>query len=207
MEGALPFSAIILAGGDSKRMGTKKAFLKIGKRSLVEIVFYKLKQLFSEVIIVSDNDNFSKFDHLKGAVVTEDFFKEEEKSALRGIQAGLAASTNNSNFITACDTPFLSLPLIEYMSIFAHDYDVVVPSIEEYYQPLFAFYHSNLFNSVTAALREKRYKVSALYSGLKVKEIEKESIKFYDPSLSSFYNINTKEAYLKAIEYFEGKKC
>ena len=50
----LPFSAVILAGGDSKRMGTNKAFLKLEGRNLIDIVFEKLNDLFKEVIVVTD---------------------------------------------------------------------------------------------------------------------------------------------------------
>lgn len=204
MQNYLPFSGVIIAGGDSKRMGERKALLKLGSQSLVEIIFNKLKKLFAEVIIVSDIN--SELAHLQGAVLAEDIYKEGGKSPLRGIQAALAVSTQPASFVIACDMPFFSLSLIEYMSKFADDNDVVVPQIEGYYQPLFAFYHSRLFDFITKALSEKRYKINELYSQLKVKEIEENAIKSFDPFLFSFYNINTKEAYEKAKEYVEGTK-
>jgi UDP-N-acetylglucosamine pyrophosphorylase len=47
----LPFSAVVLAGGDSKRMGTNKAFLRLEGNNLIDLVFNKVNSLFAETIV------------------------------------------------------------------------------------------------------------------------------------------------------------
>ncbi|MDO9534730.1 MAG: molybdenum cofactor guanylyltransferase [Bacillota bacterium] len=195
----LSLSAVILAGGDSKRMGTNKAFLRLEGKNLIDHVFYKLYDLFSEIVIVTDRPD--EFAYLS-AKLTGDIFVQEEKNALRGIHAGLTASTNLSGFVVGCDMPFLSLSLIKYMSGFALDFDVVVPRVGEYNQPLFAFYNKTALNLITTRLENKRFKIVDLYQELKTKEIEEETIRYFDPHLLSFSNINTKEDFNRAkIQY------
>jgi len=195
----LSLSAVILAGGDSKRMGTNKALLQLEGKNLIDHVFFKLYDLFSEIVIVTDRPN--EFAYLP-AKLTGDIFVQEDKNALRGIHAGLTVSANPSCFVVGCDMPFLSLSLVEHMSRFALDFDAVVPRLDDYHQPLFAFYNKSALNLITTRLENKRFKIVDLYSELKTKEIEEEIIRALDPYLLSFSNINTKEDFITAQKQY-----
>jgi molybdopterin-guanine dinucleotide biosynthesis protein A len=195
----LPFSAILLAGGDSKRIGTNKAFLQLKGEPLIDIIFKKLEQLFSEVIIVSDC--VGELSYLP-AKVTSDIYTKGEKNPLRGIHAGLSLSSFPSCFVVACDMPFISHPLIRYMSRFALNFDVVVPQYGTYYQPLFAFYSKSTMEAIIQALIQQEYKVAKIYAQLNVKKIHDNVIRSFDPCFLSFFNVNNKEDYLKAKQYY-----
>jgi molybdopterin-guanine dinucleotide biosynthesis protein A len=195
----LPFSAVLLAGGDSKRIGTNKAFLELKGKPLIDIIFWKLEKLFSEVIIVTEC--IEKLSYLP-AKLTSDIYNEGEKNPLRGIHAGLSLSTAPSSFVVACDMPFISHPLIRYMSHFALNFDVVVPQYGTYYQPLFAFYNKTTLEAIVQALVNREYKVARIYAQLNVKKIHNNVIQFFDPCYLSFFNVNSKEDYLKAKEYY-----
>jgi molybdopterin-guanine dinucleotide biosynthesis protein A len=199
----LSLTAVLLAGGDSKRMGTNKAFLALEGRNLVDIVFEKLDSLFSEVIVVTDR--LDEFAYLP-ARVTTDLLNEGEKNALRGIHAGLTLSSHSSCFAVACDMPFLALSLIHCMSRFAGEFDVVVPRIGPYYQPLFAFYNKTTLEVINRQLENKKLKIVDFYSGLRLKEIGEETVRSFDPHMLSFYNINTKEDYLMAKKFYDPGK-
>lgn len=188
LNNKLSLSAILLAGGKSKRMGINKAFLKIGEKTFIDIIYQKMNELFSEIIIVTDSPQ--KLSHLK-ARITPDLIRKGEKNALRGIHAGLSVAANPACFVIGCDMPFLSLSLIKYMSQFALDYDVVVPMLEGYYQPLFAFYNTKTLSLIEQSLLEERYKISALYPYFRLKEISEKTVRKHDPSLLSFTNINS----------------
>lgn len=196
----LPFTAVLLAGGESKRMGRDKAFLKLGKERLIDIVFRKLDHLFSEVIIVADR--WQDLNYLPAKKFTGDLFKKSEKCALRGVHAGLSLATSPSCFIAGCDMPFLSLPLIRYMSRFTADFDIVAPHLEGHYQPLYAFYKKSILGFVTQRLESNKLQLQGIYPHLKVKAIGEGAVKRFDPQLLSFHNVNTKENFQKAQKFY-----
>lgn len=195
----LPFTAVLLAGGESKRMGMDKVFLKLGKERLIDLVFRKLNKLFSEVIIVTDRCR--ELSYLP-AKFTGDLFEGGPKCALRGIHAGLSLATASSCFVVGCDMPFISPSLIRYMSRFATEFDVVVPHLGEHYQPLFAFHNKSILGIITQHLEEDKLKLTGIYPLLDIKCIGERTVKRFDPLLLSFHNLNTKESYFQALELY-----
>lgn len=198
----LPLSAVILAGGDSKRMGTNKAFLRLEDSNLIDLVFNRVNSLFAETIVVSDR--LEELAYLP-AKLTKDLYTGVEKSALRGIHAGLTVSSYPASFVIGCDMPFFSLSLINYMSRFAIQYDVVVPRHGEHFQPLFAFYNKTTLDLILERLKENKLKISDLYRSLRIKDIVEDTIKEFDPHFFSFNNINTRDDYYKLKKNFEHK--
>jgi len=199
----MDLSAVILAGGDSKRMGTNKAFLTLDNACLIDRIVDKLAEMFREVLIVTDRGR--DFQHLN-AVIVSDIIKQGEKNALRGIHAGLANASSPASFFVACDMPFLSLPLIRFMSNYALQYDAVIPRVEGHFQPLFAFYHRRVLGRVTRSLEQQHFKITDFYAGLNMKEIDEETVHRYDPGMRSFFNINTREDYEQAQNLFTREK-
>ena len=95
MQRKLSLSAILLAGGENKRMGIKKAFLKIGDKTFIDIIHQKMHELFAEIIVVTDISQ--DFSHLH-ARITTDIIQDGKKNALRGIHAGLSVASNPGLF-------------------------------------------------------------------------------------------------------------
>lgn len=194
--------AVILAGGDSKRLGQPKALLDFNGRSLIEIMVTRLFELFPEITVVTDRPE------LYGDLpvrLTGDLLKEGEKSPLRGIHAGLISSTLPYQFMVACDMPFLNLELIKYMGRVVSGYDAVVPLIGRYYQPLYAFYNRSCIDIIEKQLSLGRYRVTELYAGLKIRYISLPEILRFDPDQKTFININTWDDYQRALEIMAGK--
>lgn len=185
-------AAAVLAGGDSKRMGEDKAFLKLGSDRLIDIIVGKLSKIFPEIIVVTDKPHLIA--HLPVRIV-EDVYKDTEKNSLRGIHAALTAANNQSCFIMACDMPFISTSLIAYMSAYALDYDLVTPKLDGYYQPMFSFYNKTSLPVITAALESKDYKIHALYEKFHTRVINEDEVDTHDPRRLSFVNINSPEVY------------
>ncbi len=110
-------SAIILAGGESRRLGMNKPFIRVGRFYLIEVVFMKLKALFPEIIIVTNEKNYLNLNEVwRGPirpVIVQD--KIPQKGPLGGLYTGLLLIKNQYAFVCACDMPFLNLNLIKYM--------------------------------------------------------------------------------------------
>lgn len=191
--------AIILAGGDSKRLGQPKALLDFHGRPLIEVMVNRLSIYFQEITVVTDRpDLYNRLPvHLSG-----DLLADQQKSPLIGIHAGLTVSDLPFQFVVACDMPMLNLDLISYMARFAPDYDAVVPRVGSYYQPLHSFYSRACIDIIDKQVQLGRYKVTDFYANLKKRFIENDEIMRFDPDQESFININTWSDYEKALKIF-----
>lgn len=181
-------SAIILAGGKSSRMKVNKAFVTINQQQMIELVIRKLQPLFTEIIVVTNKpEDYSGL----GVKTATDLVPGQ--GPLGGIQAGLLAAVNQHSFIMACDMPFVEPALISYLFEKSHDYDVVVPQIGEYFEPLHAVYSKDCLKAIGACLDQGVHKVYAFYDQVKVKYVGLETLKeLVDPN-KAFFNVNTPE--------------
>ncbi|GAH69705.1 unnamed protein product, partial [marine sediment metagenome] len=76
-------TAIILSGGNNKRISTDKAFLKVGQKPIIEQEIDVLSSIFSRIIIVTNSPE--KYRYLK-ADLTSDLIPD--KGPLGGIYSG-----------------------------------------------------------------------------------------------------------------------
>ncbi|MDY6826022.1 MAG: molybdenum cofactor guanylyltransferase [Bacillota bacterium] len=187
---------VILAGGDSKRLGRPKALLDFDGTSMIELIIKILDPLFAEIIVVTDHPEL--YSDLPVRLVG-DLFTGCEKSPLRGIHAGLRASKLPYQFVVACDMPFLNRSLIRYMAGFTADYDAIVPKIDSYFQPLHSFYKRSCAGAIEKQIKLGKCKVTDFYADLHIKFIGREDIERFDPHQESFININTFTDYQKAL--------
>lgn len=177
-------TAIILAGGDSLRMGTDKSMLHVKGKTMIEHISTQLSPTFTETLISAADPN--KYDFLGFKVVPD---KIPNQGPLMGIASALKASANDLNFIMACDIPHIPLHLVHQMLAEAEDTDIVVPITgNEKYEPLFAIYHKNALNAVNKMLNGPSRKISDVFAHCKVK-----FLKISTPAL--FTNLNTKAQY------------
>ena len=171
-------------------MKYEKAFLKIGKKTIIEEVFSRLKGIFKEIIIVAHD--LKQFDSSKTLVVPDII---PAKGPLGGIYTGLVKSNTFYNFVVACDTPFLNQDLVKFMLEGISDYDVVIPEHNEQLEPLCAVYSKNCIKPIAKELHGNNLKITNFLQYVKVRRItEKETAKF-DSEGRSFVNINTPEDY------------
>jgi len=187
-------TAIILAGGKSERMRHRdKAFLKIGKIPVIKRQLRLLKKYFKKIIIVTDS--LDKYKGLKGVKVIPDIVPHQ--GPLGGIFSGLLASRDNYNFVVACDMPFINLGVIKYMHRNSAGYDVVVPRINDRYEPLFCIYSKNCLRFIKPLLDKKIFKISRFFPRVRVREISAEEISGLAPLEKIFMNINTPDDLLR----------
>src|SRR5215470_12332753 len=99
-------SAFILAGGQSTRMGTDKAFVTFEGRTLLSRMLEVARSLTPTVRIVGKTAKYAEF-----APVIEDIFPG--CGPLAGIHAALRATQTELNVILAVDVPFVSASLVE----------------------------------------------------------------------------------------------
>ncbi|MBN2363898.1 molybdenum cofactor guanylyltransferase [candidate division WOR-3 bacterium] len=179
--------AVILAGGKSSRFGRDKAFEKFGDSTLVESVFFSLKEIFSDIIIVTNcPENFSIFE----AKTVKDIVPG--RGPIGGIYTGLLSSSSQRIFAIACDMPFLDKDFIKYM-ISIKEGDVIVPRKEkDLYEPLHAVYSKNCLPYILDQLNKGDNKIQNFFSFVKTVYVEKDVILRFDTEMKMFFNINEK---------------
>ena len=182
-------SAIILAGGNSKRMNGNKAFLPVYGIKLIERVAANMEPYFEEIIISAHSEKM--FEFLSYRVVIDE---QPDSGPLMGILSGLRASSRNINFVIACDIPEINLLYIKKMIVYVDKYDIVVPFLEaNKYEPLFGFYNKNLILVIEDMLDQKIRKISELFFRCRTKYVPFENNGWY-------HNLNTMEDYYKYIK-------
>jgi molybdopterin molybdotransferase len=182
-------TGIILAGGKSSRMGTDKAFLKYGSETFVSHSVKKLQELFDEVIIITDDKK--KYDILNVKLM-EDIYGG--MGPLGGIHSGLVGAKNDWVFVVPCDMPLWEPLLVEDLLKFRLDYDIVVPKINNNFEPLFALYNKACLPIIENCLENNISKVLDIYPLLNTNYliINNEDIKT-ETYIKGFYNVNTPE--------------
>ena len=181
-------TGVILAGGQNRRMGEKKAFLRVNGELLIDRIVRLFSAVFKEVIIVTS----SPLDYLdqEAAIVTDIL---PEKGALGGIFTGLFYAREEYAFIAACDMPFLNRAFLEYMVRQTEGYDIIVPALPEGFQPLHAIYARRCLPVIRGLLDRERLKITGFYPGHRLLTISPEVIRSFDAEGRMFINVNTPE--------------
>ena len=182
-------TGIILAGGKNSRMGVNKAFLEIDGIRLIEKTLNIYRQIFTEVIIVT-NDPLAYIEFADTAIVT-DIYKG--KGPLGGIYTGLFYSKNSHAFVSACDMPFLNKDFILYLIEQTGKYDIVVPKLPEGFQALYAIYSRNCLFAIKRMIDADELKITGFYKEVRLLSITEEKIKPFEKDGRLFLNINTSE--------------
>ena len=130
------FSAVILAGGKSSRMGCDKAWLEVdGKPLLARQIQFARQTGAGEVFISGRAEtDYSEF----GCRVLSDRFAGA--GPLAGIERALAAATGPLLLVLAVDLPALQAALLQRLAAAGGDYLGAIPTVAGRIEPLAAFY-------------------------------------------------------------------
>jgi len=177
-------TAIIMAGGQSKRMGRDKSMLPINGKPAIEHIFEQLRPHFDRILI-SSNDKDTH--HFLGADVVAD--EVTGKGPLMGIASALKVSKTEVNFVIACDIPHVDMGLVRQMVRQSRDFDAVIPrSASTRYEPLFAVYKKSIVDVLDKALASGNYRIIDALNDCRVN--------YLDPADGrDFRNLNTMNDY------------
>jgi molybdopterin-guanine dinucleotide biosynthesis protein A len=188
-------TAFVLAGGKSSRMGSDKAFLRLGDETLLSQALKLTSAVIREVCIVGAAKKFASF----GRVV-EDVYRE--RGPLGGIHAALSGSTTDLNLMLAVDLPFVTHELLQYLLSRALESGamVTVPRTGSGFQPLCAVYRRGFTEVAEQSLLEGKNKIDSLFARVGTCVIEENELVRAGFSAEMFRNLNTPEDLEKAKE-------
>jgi molybdopterin-guanine dinucleotide biosynthesis protein A len=188
-------TGVILAGGESTRMGKNKAFIEINGKRIIDRTVSLFREIFDDVLLVTNTP--LDYIELKVRIVTD---LVPGKGSLGGIYTGLFFSSSPKAFFAGCDMPFLDRRVIQYFLSLAQTADIVVQRTKDYWQPLHAIYPRTLLKPIERLLQQGELAIIKAYQGLRVREVTGEELKPFDPDLHTLSNINTPEELKKLLE-------
>ncbi|OIR19327.1 putative molybdenum cofactor guanylyltransferase [mine drainage metagenome] len=184
-------TALILAGGDSRRMGQDKAALDLGGRTLLEHVTAAMQQAFFKVIV-------SVRQPRDGVALPQVCDEVAPSGPLAGLAAGLAQADTSWVFAVACDMPFVSVAVVQRLAQHRDGYDAVVPLVGGHPQPMAAFYAKSALDAVRASLASDDKSVRGMLKRLNVDFVSEAELRECDPQLRSFFDLDTPQDYQAA---------
>jgi molybdopterin-guanine dinucleotide biosynthesis protein A len=194
-------SAIILAGGESRRLGQDKASLVIEGQPLLVRTLETVSQLAEDLIVVTGD--VVRYRHLApGARLIPD--ERPGQGSLMGVYSGLRVARHPQALVVACDLPFLSLPLLRYMVSLSPGADVVVPRIGQLMEPLHAIYSQACLAPMQEQLDAGRRRVVDFYHQVRVRYVGAGEVERLDPSHRSFINVNTPADWQRVLDILAG---
>ncbi|MDR1461566.1 MAG: molybdenum cofactor guanylyltransferase [Azoarcus sp.] len=191
-------TALILAGGDSRRMGRDKAVLRLGGQSLLQRTINLMQTLFP-VVLLSVRQPRGGLD----ASITQVCDGISSAGPLAGLYAGLRRATTPWVFAVATDMPYLRAETILQLAARRGAHQAVVPIAAGHPQALAAFYAVSALPAFQAALdgAENRSLQAAL-AALDVCRVDERSLCDADANPQSFIDLDTPEDFARARRYF-----
>lgn len=185
-------TGVILAGGESRRMGCDKSLLPVEGARFIDHIYRRLSALFDEVIIVTNSP--SLYQDIPCRKVPDIYYA---KGALAGIHSGLCHARHERIFAVACDMPFLKPDVIRDLCAHAEQGEVVIPQSPRGPEPLHALYHKNCLPAIEQVLDQGRKRIVAFFPAVQVHEVALAELAQHDAEGKSFRNINTPEEYFQ----------
>jgi molybdopterin-guanine dinucleotide biosynthesis protein A len=176
-------SAIVLAGGQGRRMGgVDKGLQLLRGKPMIEWVLGRLEPQVAE-IIVNANQNLETYEKYGHRVVPDEI--TGFAGPLAGLHAGLKAAAHPLVVTVPCDSPFLPEDLVGRLSASLQHHDLAVAKTGAQAHPVFALMKRQVRESLEAFLAAGGRKIDAWYAALKVVEVS------FDDEAEAFRNINT----------------
>jgi molybdopterin-guanine dinucleotide biosynthesis protein A len=190
----VPVSALVLAGGCSRRLGQDKRTLRLdGRHSLLERTVERVASLSDDVLVVGSGLP-SEIDVGTARVVPDDVVGH---GPLAGLVAGLTAARHARALVVGCDLPFLNCDVLGAMLDLTIDCELLVPRrADGTLEMLHAVYGIGCVSTARALLVAGRLRLAGLADelsarGAAVHYLAESFIRQFDPVLLTFFNVNT----------------
>lgn len=182
-------TGVLLAGGQSRRMGLDKRFLELEGRTLLERTLSAMDAVFSDVLVVVAGPD-PRLDSLSRRVVTDLI---PNCAALGGLYTGLSLAGTPRIFAVAADMPLLNPAMMTRIVALGGHADVAMVRLASGLQPMHAMYSKACLPHLQrmAAAGDLTIQNLSRIPDLSVRIISEEEVVDIDPRLLSFLNINT----------------
>jgi len=190
----------ILAGGKGDRMGgTHKALLPFHSERLIHRQISRLKQLCTEIIIVT-NEPFVYAPIVDRNIrIITDYYSNN--GPLAGMHAALSLAYNDHVWIIGCDMPFVSTDAAKLMlqQKERSKPEAVIPYVNGQLYPLYAVYDKSCASSIAAMLERNDMEISDFVSRLAYETTTEQKFESEGLKVDFITDVNTPDEYEAAL--------
>ncbi|HKB65306.1 MAG TPA: molybdenum cofactor guanylyltransferase [Pyrinomonadaceae bacterium] len=190
-------AGFILAGGESRRMGTEKARLVLDGQSFVERIARELSSVTSSIKVVGDKVSPAELNLPIDIQSAPDVYPLW--GALGGVHAALSACSESWALVVACDFPFVTGDLFASLASVRQDFDAVAPIQQDGIpQPLCSLYRVEPCLSLAERLiKSGERKPITLLQSVRTRWVLFNELRLLKGADYFFDNINTPEDYAR----------
>jgi molybdopterin-guanine dinucleotide biosynthesis protein A len=196
----MTIAAVILCGGESRRMGRPKAWLPFGPEVMLQRVVRLAGTVAEPIVVVAAPGQ--DLPELPAAVsIVRD--EISGRGPLQGLAAGLGALDENVDLVyaTGTDVPFLEPRWIAQLAELIGEADLAIPSIGGYYHPLAALYRRTaVIPAIVELLSHDRLAAFFLVEAVASRVVLEHELRVADPQLGTLRNLNHPEDYERALQ-------
>jgi molybdopterin-guanine dinucleotide biosynthesis protein A len=203
----LQATLVVLAGGESRRMGRPKALLPVGGTTLIEWLIARLAPEFAHLAVAARGPEQLP-PGLRPHLVRD---LHLGAGPLAGVEAALDASPHDVVVAVACDMPAVTADLARRLAAAVMEHveradpvehgeeavDAAVPRLDGRPEPACAAYRRSAAGPIAASLAEGRLRAADALADLRVRWLDGE-----DPAL--FANLNTPDDYRRFVDHLAG---
>ncbi|SMO54443.1 molybdenum cofactor guanylyltransferase [Saccharicrinis carchari] len=180
-------TGIVLAGGQSRRMGFNKAEASLNGESMLTRMIEKLSALTPNLLLSTGS---STYPNIHWPQIPDEYIN---CGPLGGIYSAIKASTTPLNIVVSCDMPLISSSLLLQLvgQAMENDAMITVPvDADNQLQLLCAVYHKNILPLIEKQIKQKSLKLKMMAS---LASVNKVHINIHHPLYSphTFTNVNT----------------
>jgi molybdopterin-guanine dinucleotide biosynthesis protein A len=189
-------AGIVLCGGESRRMGSPKAWLRVGNELMLPRVVRLLNEAVDLVVVVAATGQ--DLPPIAAEVVRDEL---DGRGPMQGLAAGLASLTGRAEvaFVSSCDVPFLRPLFVRRVLDLLGEHSICVPRVDERLHPLAAAYRVSVLPEVQRLLAKESLKMQELFNVVATRVVTADQLRDVDPNLESLRNVNTPAEYEQAI--------
>jgi molybdopterin-guanine dinucleotide biosynthesis protein A len=161
-------------------MGREKLTLPFGPETMLARVVRLLGEAVGPIVVVAGPGQ--ELPELPSAIrVARD--RRPNRGPLEGLAVGLQAlgDQTRASFVAACDVPLLKPAFVRRVIELAVGYEIAVPHVGGFEEPLAAVYRRSVLSQVEALLAAGRLRPAYLFDQVRTRRITAEELTDVDP--------------------------
>lgn len=186
------YGGVILAGGQSSRMGQPKAWLELGGKTFLQRIAAALAEVVEPIVVVAAPDQtLPPIDVACSVTVVHDQIFHQ--GPLHGIARGLESLPREcpAAYVTSCDVPLLRPQWVAFLIDALGEHDIAVAVTEERPHPLSGVYRTRLAAAAHELISQERRRPVFLFETCSTHYVNEDQLRTVDPHLASLMNANT----------------